>query len=135
MDDTTPIEYTLASLADASGVSARTIRYYISQNLLPPPLTVGRKAAYGRDHLLVLQRIADAKAQGRTLDEIRQQLEGARPSALPNAQAWFVQQPTDDVAVFVRGNISPKRRKQIDRAMVPFVEAVTRMQYDSEEEG
>ncbi|MGH9270209.1 MAG: MerR family transcriptional regulator, partial [Ilumatobacteraceae bacterium] len=39
----------LAELAVASGVSARTIRYYQAERLLPPPAKRGRQAVYGPD--------------------------------------------------------------------------------------
>lgn len=134
MSDTTPPnEYTLSALEEASGVSARTIRYYISQGLVPAPLTVGRNASYGEVHLTTLRRIAALKSQGLSLEAIRRELDPRSAAvALPTPQTWLVQQPTDDVAVFVRGDIPPWRRNQIDKALVPFLTAVSRK---SSEEG
>jgi Predicted transcriptional regulators len=44
-------DLTLAGLADQSGVSERTIRYYIQFGLLPAPEGAGPKSRYGRSHL------------------------------------------------------------------------------------
>ena len=58
-------------LADLGGVSRRTVRYYVQEGLLPPPLGVGRGRHYGRPHL---DRLLEVKAQqeaGLSLEEIR----------------------------------------------------------------
>ena len=47
----------LAELAKASGVTPRTIRYYIHQGLLPSPGKRGRGARYDRGALGRLQLI------------------------------------------------------------------------------
>lgn len=65
-------------LADLGGVSRRTVRFYVQEGLLPPPLGVGRGRHYDESHL---RRLLDVKAQqeaGRSLDEIRS---GARAGA------------------------------------------------------
>ena len=42
--------YTLDELAQVTGVTPRTIRYYTSEGLLPPPHARGRFALYGEAH-------------------------------------------------------------------------------------
>jgi DNA-binding transcriptional MerR regulator len=67
---------TVEELAERAGVSVRTVRYYISQGLLPGPDGRGRAAAYKDDHLarlLLIRRLAD---QHVPLAEQRQRLEG-----------------------------------------------------------
>jgi DNA-binding transcriptional MerR regulator len=54
--------YRLAGLAAASGISQRTIRYYITEGLLPPPVGVGPSAAYTaahRDRLALIARLKE----------------------------------------------------------------------------
>ena len=47
---------TIQELATLTGISARAIRYLISQGLCPPP-TGGRKfASYGHDHVLAIRQ-------------------------------------------------------------------------------
>lgn len=68
--------------------------------------------------MLVLRRIMALKAEGSSLEEIRQQLNPSTSApAWPRPQTWQVLQPTDDVAVFVRGDVPPWRRNQIDKAL------------------
>ena len=38
-------EYSISELAEAAGVSTRTIRYYVSEGLLPPPVGSGTRTS------------------------------------------------------------------------------------------
>lgn len=70
MNDTIDIN----ALSQETGISVRTIRYYLAQNLLPPPSGRGSAAAYGpghRDRLRLIRRLQDAHLP---LAEIRKQL-------------------------------------------------------------
>jgi DNA-binding transcriptional MerR regulator len=49
----------------------KAIRYYISRELLPPPLKGGRGAAYGEVHKIRIEKIKELQAQGMMLAEIR----------------------------------------------------------------
>lgn len=128
MNETPSNSYTLEALEGATGVTARTIRYYISQGLIPPPFTVGRTASYGEVHLVALKRVATLKAQGMSLEAIKQTQQPKNPEPGLPFQQWDVVQPAEDVAVFVKSGLTPRRRKQIEKALVPFVAAVTRTQ-------
>jgi len=127
------VEYNLEALERESGVSSRTIRYYISQGLVQAPLKVGCSATYGAQHLVTLRRITELKKQGLALDAIRKQLDPRNPTPLPPMVTWHICQPTENVAVFIRANVPPWERHKIDKALVPFVAAVTRN--DASEEG
>ncbi len=68
--------YTIGKLAEAAGVTPRTIRYYTAEGLLPPPQAEGRYALYTdahRDRLRLIQRLKDAYLP---LATIRTQLAG-----------------------------------------------------------
>jgi len=63
-------------LAHETGVTSRTIRFYNTQGLLPPPIMQGRVAHYNQKHLLVLNIIKEFKEQQNfPLDVIKQLLE------------------------------------------------------------
>jgi DNA-binding transcriptional MerR regulator len=111
-------EMTLAELADASGLAARTIRFYIARGLLEGPVKAGRAAAYTAGHLARLEKIKKLQAQGRMLSEISRSLAGAVPerSATPPT-AWWQHVIADDVVVMTRNDVSPWRTKQIRDAM------------------
>lgn len=69
-------ELTLSELADAAEVSPRTVRYYISEGLLPPPEGVGPGRHYRQSHLDRLRLILRLKAAYLPLREIRRFLTG-----------------------------------------------------------
>lgn len=55
-------------------MSSRTIRYYISQGLLPPAHGRGPSATYDLGHLLRLRMIGSLKSAHLPLDEIKARL-------------------------------------------------------------
>jgi DNA-binding transcriptional MerR regulator len=65
---------TLAELADRSGVSERTIRYYIQFGLVPAPEGAGPKSRYGRSHLGHLRLIRMLQDRHLPLNVIRKLL-------------------------------------------------------------
>ncbi len=68
--------HNIDELARLSGIPSRTIRFYNTEGLLPPPIMRGRVAYYDQEHLLVLRIIKDLKEQQNlSLDAIRQLLE------------------------------------------------------------
>lgn len=53
-----------------------TIHYYLREGLLPQPQkTAGTRSLYSEEHVELLRRIAEAKATGRSLPEIRADLQ------------------------------------------------------------
>lgn len=65
---------TVEEIAAQAGTSVRTVRYYQSQGLLPPPERVGREARYGADHLDRLRIITRLQHQGLRLTAIAELL-------------------------------------------------------------
>ena len=66
-----PEEFGLAELADMSGLSERTIRYYQNERLLPKPAKKGRDAIYNAEHRDRLAVITELRDRGLTLHNIR----------------------------------------------------------------
>jgi len=64
----------LNDLCQQSGVTARTVRYYVQQGLLPSP-GLGAGARYGQGHLARLRLIRRLQAEHLPLAEIRRRLE------------------------------------------------------------
>jgi DNA-binding transcriptional MerR regulator len=68
--------HTIDALAHLSGIPGRTIRFYNTQGMLPPPIMRGRVAYYDQEHLLVLSLIKELKEQQKLpLESIKQLLE------------------------------------------------------------
>jgi DNA-binding transcriptional MerR regulator len=65
---------TLAELADRTGVSERTIRYYIQFGLLPAPEGAGPRSRYSRGHLARLRLIRMLQDRHLPLSAIRKVL-------------------------------------------------------------
>ena len=68
-------EYKLSELSELSGVPERTIRYYISKDLLPGP-NRGSKSRYSDEHLARLRVIRKLQDVPLPLDVIRVTLNG-----------------------------------------------------------
>lgn len=66
--------YRMNELAKVTGVTPRTIRFYIHEGLLPPPEGGGPAAAYTAEHRDRLALIGLLKARYLPLQEIRQRL-------------------------------------------------------------
>src|SRR5688500_14962404 len=63
-----PYRYTMGDLEAQTGLTARTIRYYITEGLLPAAKGRGVGATYGPGHLLRLKAIALLKGEHMPLD-------------------------------------------------------------------
>jgi DNA-binding transcriptional MerR regulator len=80
--------YGIEDLAVLGGVTRRTVRYYVQQGLLQPPLGVGRGRHYGPEHLARLQAVKAMQERGLSLDAVRGEL--ARPARRRTAAAAAV---------------------------------------------
>jgi DNA-binding transcriptional MerR regulator len=69
------LDLTIEDLAKQSGLSLRTLRYYIQEGLLPGPDTQGKYARYSQAHLDQLELILRLKRLRLPLNEIRHLLE------------------------------------------------------------
>jgi DNA-binding transcriptional MerR regulator len=122
---------TLAELAEASGVPARTIRYYIARGLLPQSLVGGRGACYGEQHLEGLARIRARQEQGQSLAQIAGQL-GERPKeqVIPQPSAWWNYPVSKDVVVQVCSDSSPWRLKQVRSLIAQMIQQLKENEED-----
>ncbi|KAB8144342.1 MerR family transcriptional regulator [Chloroflexia bacterium SDU3-3] len=72
--DTTTDMLTIGELASQADVTPRTIRYYTSEGLLPPPHVQGKYTRYTADYVQRLRLIARLKAAYLPLNEIRDRI-------------------------------------------------------------
>ena len=80
-------ELKLTELAEAAGVSARTVRYYVQRGLLPAPDFRGKDTVYGADHLIRLRAIRRLQERYLPLDAIQVELERHAPAELAKIAA------------------------------------------------
>ena len=67
--------YSVEELAELGGVPVRTVRFYISEGVLPGPGARGRAATYTEDHLLRLRLVRRLAERRVPLAEMRAMLE------------------------------------------------------------
>ena len=76
---------TIDELAARAGVTVRTVRFYGTRGLLPPPVIGARRVGhYGREHLARLELIEELQRQGMTLAAIERYLQQLPPDLSPH---------------------------------------------------
>ncbi|HVC33267.1 MAG TPA: helix-turn-helix domain-containing protein [Chloroflexota bacterium] len=63
--------YSIAELQTETGASRRTIHFYVQQEILPPPVGAGPRAAYDDGHRLRLLAVPKLRSGGWRLDQIK----------------------------------------------------------------
>jgi DNA-binding transcriptional MerR regulator len=117
----TPSRYSLAELARVTGVTPRTVRFYIAQGLLPGANETGPGASYDERHLARLRLIRRLAAQHLPLAEIRTRLAqlgddeiGELLDAEPAAPSAAAQTSALD---YVRGLLGTSRGRPLSNLM------------------
>ena len=126
-----PGRYAMSDLERETGFNARTIRYYITQGLLPPAHGRGPSATYDGTHLLRLKAIGVLKERHLPLEEIKAELGNlrdeeiarqlGRPTA-PNEERWRRIRIHTDIELHVRERSDPGA----DAAFVRAVDLITK---------
>ena len=118
--------YSMADLERETGFNARTIRYYITEGLLPPAHGRGPSATYDLGHLLRLQAIQSLKSTYLPLDEIKTRLGGLSDGDIaamlqietaPPEDRWRRLQLHPDIELHVREEGGKARDLALDRAV------------------
>jgi DNA-binding transcriptional MerR regulator len=76
-------EFTIDELAARTGMTVRTVRFYATEGLLPPPERRGRVAYYGAAHRMRLDLIRALQEHGYTLAAIERVLARVPVDAAP----------------------------------------------------
>jgi DNA-binding transcriptional MerR regulator len=103
--------YSLTELADLAGVTPRTVRYYMSQGLLPSPGASGPGAKYDDSHLGRLRLVRRLQREHLPLAEIRQRLAGLDDTAIATLaeEPAAVADPQDSALDYIRRVLGPPR--------------------------
>lgn len=116
-------QLTIDQLAERTGVTVRTIRFWAGRGLLPPPQLRGRTGLYGPDHLARLELVSELSALGFSLAAIEAHLQrlpdsaGAAELALQRAllTPWVPEQIEEcDRAGLERRAGRPLREEDVD---------------------
>jgi DNA-binding transcriptional MerR regulator len=119
--------YSLGDLERETKTSGRTIRYYISEGLLPPAYGRGPSATYDLGHLLRLRLIASLKENRLGLQEIRDRLVGLTDddiAAILNVQTEPVQEFWRRIELHPDIELHVRQRSRSDPVMDDAVELI-----------
>ncbi|MFN2432725.1 MAG: MerR family transcriptional regulator [Gemmatimonadota bacterium] len=100
--------YSLPELSGLAGVTPRTVRYYISQGLLPSPATTGPGAQYTETHLNRLQLVKQMQRRHLPLAEIRNRLAALSDDQVASALAQKPDPPAGTAFDYVRSVLASK---------------------------
>lgn len=104
MDRSSQPRFTAAELQDATGVSARNIRYYIQEGLVWPAAGRGKSSYYTPTHVEQLTLVRDLRARGLSLEEIRGAMELDTTPENEEHEAWRRMRLRDDLEIHVRAD-------------------------------
>ena len=74
----------LPELTERTGLSVRTIRFYGSRGLIPPPIRRGRAGFYDAGHIARLELVQELQSHGFTLAAIEKYVAGIPEDATPD---------------------------------------------------
>jgi len=69
-------KYTISEIAEKTGLTRRTIRYYVQTGIIPSPEGKGGAARYTDEHLVMLQMIRILQSSHLKLEGIREAISG-----------------------------------------------------------
>ncbi len=108
----------IGQLAELSGVSRRTIRFYVQSGLLRPPLGAGRGHYYTEEHLQDLLRIKTLKENNLSLEEVAGRLHGrsdSGPAVCPLPTTWVRIEVCPGIELNVQGGVYPVTPARVRR--------------------
>ena len=120
-------------LATLSGLTARTVRYYIQQGLVDRPVGAKRGAYYGQRHLEQLLLIRRWTEAGLSLDRIKELTAGAPEDPPPrrvqpgSVEVWSRVTLADGLEVHVepgRAGLSPEQVRALVRGITDLYRQV-----------
>ncbi|MFG2885219.1 MerR family transcriptional regulator [Streptomyces sp. NPDC048297] len=131
---------TIDELAARSGVTVRTVRFYSTRGLLPPPVIGPRRVGhYGRDHLARLALIEEMQHQGMTLTAIERHLRqlpaDLSPHDLAIQRAVVASWAPDTVETVSRAELDRRAGRPLTEENVERLVAMDIIARDGERDG
>ncbi|MBU6531827.1 MerR family transcriptional regulator [Streptomyces mayonensis] len=127
--DTEEPTLTIDELAARTGVTVRTVRFYGTRGLLPPPVLGPRRVGhYGREHLARLALIDELQHQGMTLAAIERYLnrlpDGLSPHELALHRAVVASWAPETVELVTRDELHRRAGRPLTDAEVDRLAAM-----------
>lgn len=92
------LNFWISELAERTGVSTRTIRYYVEEGLLPQPEVQGKYAVFNEDYLIRLSLIKYLKDAYLPLKKIKRQLDSLTIPEMYDLVHKFEKDPSQALA-------------------------------------
>jgi DNA-binding transcriptional MerR regulator len=131
-----PDELTIDELAARTGMTVRTVRYYASEGLLPPPIRRGRIAYYGQPHRLRLDLVRALQEHGYTLAAIERVLGriplDANPAQYAVHSAVLAPWLPDNSESITRNALERRIGRGLDDAELGYLEQIGAVEQVSE---
>ncbi|HEY2272023.1 MAG TPA: MerR family transcriptional regulator [Jatrophihabitantaceae bacterium] len=132
------LELTIDELAARTGTTVRTLRFYATQGLLPPPERRGRVAYYGATHRMRLELIRTLQEHGYTLAAIERVLARIPLDAAPAEYAvqsavlapWLPEQSEQ----YDRAGLERRVGRRISDEEIGYLEQVGALQRDGDDQ-
>ncbi|MGJ5831034.1 MerR family transcriptional regulator [Streptomyces ossamyceticus] len=136
-EDTEEGVLTVDELAARAGVTVRTVRFYSTKGLLPPPVIGPRRVGrYGRGHLARLALIEELQRQGMTLAAIERYLRQLPPDLSPRdlalQRAVVASWAPDAVETVTRDELEPRAGRSLDEDDVERLTAMGLVERDGD---
>jgi DNA-binding transcriptional MerR regulator len=111
-------QYTIEDLCELTGLSRRTIRYYVQEGLIEPPAGRGRGGFYFDSQLDKLLKIKSLQDKGLRLSAIlpvlkRRELPEA-PQEIVAREIWVRYPIAEGVEIHISRDLEEKARKKLD---------------------
>ncbi|MEV5349004.1 MerR family transcriptional regulator [Streptomyces achromogenes] len=138
--DTGEPTLTIDELAARAGVTVRTVRFYGTKGLLPPPVIGPRRVGhYGREHLARLALIEEMQHQGMTLAAIERHLRqlpaGLGPHDLAIQRAVVASWAPDTVETVSRPELERRAGRRLTGEDLDRLAAMNVVTPDGERDG
>jgi len=117
--------YTISEIAKLAGVTVRTIRYYISEGLLPPPAATGQSERYDESYLYRLELILRLKAEYLPLDKIRELLNALSDDVIRQEieEAYSPEATPDSAQEYIRNILHPASPSSLNQRLSQKLES------------
>ena len=128
------MRHTLSEVCEMTGVSQRNVRYYIQEGLVDRPEGIGRGARYSGKHMSQLIMINYWKAEGLSLQRIRDLLQAKDSKSLPpprgntgGIEVWSHIHVKDGVELHIqpgKAGLSPEQLRMLQRQLVQALDDI-----------
>ena len=121
-------ELTVDELAARTGMTVRTVRFYASEGLLPPPHRRGRVAYYDARHRMRLELVRTLQEHGYTLSAIQRVLaripENATPAEYAVQSAVLAPWLPEQTEELDRAGLERRIGRRVEDEQIEYLEAV-----------